>query len=94
MSVAHFAAFARGNICSTFIDSVRHIKIARATLTVEMALSLLWERKKELEDTFMKKVAVPVHNMVGLPKMMGAFCIMAQCSLDMQGVEFVKFVPP
>ena len=35
--MSDFAAFARGSICSTFIDSVPLIEIARATSTVEMA---------------------------------------------------------
>ena len=88
--MSDFAAFARGNICSTFIDSVPLIEIARATSTVEMALSVLMDRRKEWEDTFIKKFGVPVDGEVGLPQMIGAFCVMAQCSLDVEGVVFVK----
>ena len=94
MSMSDFAAFARGSICSTFIDSVPLIEIARATSTVEMALSVLMERRKEWEDTFTKKFGVPVDGEVGLPKMIGAFCVMAQCNLDVEGVGFVKTAPP
>ena len=31
---------------------------------------------------------------VGLPKVIGAFCVMAQCSFDVGGVGFVKPAPP
>ena len=72
-----FAAFARGSICSTLIDSAPLIEIARATSTVEMALSVLMHRRKEWEHTFTKKSGVPVDGDVGLPKMIGAFCVMA-----------------
>ena len=89
-----FAAFARGSICSTFIDMVPLIEIARATSTVEMALSVLMDRRKEWEDTFVQKVGVPVDSEVGLPKMIGAFCVMAQCCLHVEGVGFVKSSPP
>ena len=75
--MSDFAAFVRGKICSSFIDSVPLIKIGRATSTVEMALSVLMDRRKEWEDTFTKKFGVPVHGEVGLPKMIGAFCVMA-----------------
>ena len=94
--MSDFAAFARGSICSTFIDSVPLIKIARATSTVEMAQSVLMDSRIEWEweDTFVKKFGVPVDSEVGLPKMIGAFCIMAQCSLDVEGVGFVKSAPP
>ena len=92
--MSDFAAFARGSICSTFIDSVPLIEIARATSIVEMALSVLMDRRKEWEDTFTKKFGVPVDGEVGLPKMIGAFCVMAQCSLDVEGVGFVKTAPP
>ena len=94
MSMSDFAAFARGSICSTFIDSVPLIEIARATSTVEMAPSVLMDRRKEWEDTFVKKFGVQVDAEVGLPKMIGAFCVMAQCSLDVEGVSFVKSAPP
>ena len=94
MSVSDFAAFVRGSICSTFIDSVPLIEIARATSTVEMALSVLMDRRKEWEDTFTKKFGVPVDGEVGLPKMIRAFCVMAQCSPDVEGVGFVKTAPP
>ena len=79
--MSDFAAFARGSICSTFIDSVPLIESARATSTVEMALSVLMDRRKEWEDTFVKKFGVPVDSEVGLPKMIGAFCVMARCSM-------------
>ena len=90
-----FAAFARGSICSTFIDSVPHIEIARAASTVEMALLVLMNRRKEWEDTFVKKFAVPLDSEMGSPKMIGAFFfgVMAQCSLDVEGVGFVKSAP-
>ena len=71
--MSDFAAFARGSICSTFIDSVPLIEIARATSTVEMALSVLMDGRKEWEDTFVKKFGVPVDGEVGLPKMIGVF---------------------
>ena len=89
-----FAAFARGSMCSTFIASVPLIEIARATSAVEIALSVLVDRRKEWEDTFTKKFGVPVDGEVGLPKMIGAFYVMAQCSLDVEGVGFVKTTPP
>ena len=89
-----FAVFARGNICSPFIDSVPLIEITRVTSTVEMTLSVLMDRRKEWEDTFVKKFGVPVDSEVGLPKMIGAFCVMAQCNLDVEGVGFVKSAPP
>ena len=78
--MSNFAAFARGSICSTFIDSVPFIEIARATSTVEMALSVLMDRRKEWEDTFVKKFGLPLHSEVELLKMIVAFCVMAQCS--------------
>ena len=65
--MSNFAAFASGSICSTFIDSVPLIEIARATSTVEMALSVLMDMRKEWEDTFTKKFGVPVDGEVGLP---------------------------
>ena len=52
------AAFARGSICSTFIDSVPLIEIARATSTIELALSVLMDRRREWEDAFIKKFGV------------------------------------
>ena len=91
--MSDLAAFARVNICSTFIDSVPLTEIVRATSTVEMALSLLMHRRKEWEDTFIKKFGVPVDGEVELPKMIAAFCVMAQCSLDLEGVGFVKSAP-
>ena len=92
--MSDFAVFARGSTCSTFIYSVRLIEIAMATSTVEMALSVLMDRRKEWEDTFVKKFGVPVDSEVGLPKMIGAFCVMAHCSLNVEGVGFVKSAPP
>ena len=59
-----------------------------------MALSSLLDRRKEWEDTIVKKFGVPVDSEGGLPKMIGAFCVMAQCSLDVEGVGFVKSAPP
>ena len=59
-----------------------------------MALSVLMDRKKEWEDTFVKKFGVPVDAEVGLPKMIRAFSVMAQCSLDVESVGFVKSAPP
>ena len=94
MPVSNFAAFARGSICSTFIDSVPLIKIARATSTVEMALSVPMDSRKELEGTFTKKFGVPVNGEVGLPKILGAFCVMGHCSLDVEGLASVKTSPP
>ena len=52
------------------------------------------DRTKELEDTFVKKFGVPVDSEVGLQKLIRAFCVMAQCKLDVEGVGFVKSVPP
>ena len=89
-----FHGICRRSICSTFIDSLPPIEIARATSTVEMALSVLMKRRKEWEDAFARKFGVPVHGEVGLPKMMGTFCVMAQCSLDVEGVGFVKTALP
>ena len=60
----------------------------------EMALLVLMDRRKEWERTFVKKFGVPVDSEVGLPKMIGAFCLMAQCSLDVEGVGFVKMALP
>ena len=59
-----------------------------------MALSVLMDTRKEWEDTFAKKFGLPVDGEVGLPKMIGALCVMAQCSLDVEGVGFVKSDPP
>ena len=92
--MADFAAFARGSICSSFIDLVPLIEIVGAMSTVEMALLVLLERRKEWEDTFVKKFGVLVDNEVGLPKMIGAFSVMAQSNLDVEGVGFVKSAPP
>ena len=89
-----FATFARGSICSTFLNSVPLIELATATSTVEMALSVLMDRRKEWEDTFVKKFGLPVDGEVGLPQTIGAFCVMAQCSLDVEEVGFVKSAPP
>ena len=61
---------------------------------VEMALSVLLDKRKEWEDTFVKKFGVPVESEVGLPKMIGAFSVMGHCSLDVEGVGFVKSAPP
>ena len=93
MSMSDFATFAMGGICPTFLDSVPLIEIARATSTVEMALSVLLERRKEWEDSFTKKFGVPVDGDLGLPKTIGALCVMAQCNLDVEGVGFVKTAP-
>ena len=41
-----------------------------------------------------EKVGVPVDREVGLPKMIGALCVMAQCNLDVEGLGFVKSAPP
>ena len=70
------------------------IEIARAVSTVKMALSVLMDRRKEWEDTFVKKFGVPLDSEVGLPKMIGNFCVMAPCSLNVEGVGFVKSAPP
>ena len=94
MSMSDFAAFARGCICSTFIDSVPLIEIASSTSTVEMAPCVLMDRRKEWEERFITKFGVPVDSEVGLPKIIGGFCAMAQCSLDVEGVGFVKSAPP
>ena len=59
-----------------------------------MALSVLMHRRKESEDTFTKKFGVPEDGEVGLPEMIGAFCVMAQFNLDVEGVGFVKTAPP
>ena len=40
-----------------------------------------------------QKFRVPVDGEVGLPKMIGAVCVMAQCSLDVEGVGFMKTAP-
>ena len=72
------------------LDSLR----GRLALLVEMALSVLMDMKKEWEDTFVNKFGVPVDSEVGVPKMIGAFCIMAQCSLDVERVGFLKSTPP
>ena len=50
--------------------------------------------RKEWGDTFVKKFAVPVDSEVGLPTLVAAFCVMAQCRLDVEGVSFVKPAPP
>ena len=93
MSMSDVAALARGSICSTFIDSVPLIEIARAMSTIEMALSVLMDRRKEWEDTFVKKFGVSVDGDVGLTKIIGAFGVMVQCSLYVVGVGFVKSAP-
>ena len=51
-------------------------------------------RRKEWEDAFVQKFEVPLDNEVGVPNMIGAFCVMAQCELDVEGVRFVQLVPP
>ena len=94
MSVEDFAVFARGSICSAFIDSVPMLEIARAKSKVEMALSVLLGRRAEWEDSFTKKYAVPLDSEVGLLKMIAAFCVMAQCDLDVEGVGFVRAAQP
>ena len=75
MSMTDFAAFAKGSICSTSIDSVPLIEIAIATSTVEMALSVLMDRRKEWEDTFVKNFGVPVDNEMDLPKTIRHFVL-------------------
>ena len=92
--MSNFAAFARGSIWSTFMDSVPLIEIARTMSTVEMALSVLMDRRKEWRDRFTKKFGVPVGEEVGLPRMIGAFCVMAQCRRYVERVGFVKMAPP
>ena len=87
-------AFAGGSICSTFIDTVALIELARATWTVEMPPSVLMDRRKEWEDTVVKKFRVPVDSEVGLRKMICALCVMAHCSLDLEEVDFVKLAHP
>ena len=87
-----FAAFAMGSICSTFIDSVPLIE-TRATSTVQMALSVFLDRRKEWEDTFVKKFGVPVDSDVGLPKMIGAFCVMAHYGRGGSGFREVSAAP-
>ena len=42
----------------------------------------------------MKKFGVPVDSEVGLKKIIGDFCVMAPCSLNVEGVGFVKSAPP
>ena len=42
----------------------------------------------------MKKFGVPVDSEVGVPKIIGDFCVMAPCSLNVEGVGFVKSAPP
>ena len=59
-----------------------------------MVAKKLLERRKKWEDTFVKKFGVPVDSQVGVPKMIGAFCVMVQCSLDVDEVGFVKLAPP
>ena len=92
MSATDFAA--KGSICSAFIDIVPLIEIVRATSKVEMALAVLLGRRKEWEDSFTQKFEVPLDSEVGLPKMIRAFCVMAQCELGVEGVEFVQPTPP
>ena len=41
--MSEFAAFAKGSSCSTFIDSVPLIEIARATWTFKKPLSVLMD---------------------------------------------------
>ena len=78
--MSEFAAFARGSICSTFLDSVPLMEIARPTSTVGMALSVLMNRRKEWEDTFVKIFGVPVDGEVGLPKKIGAlYAVRPRC---------------
>ena len=45
-------------------------------------------------DAFVTKFGLPVDSEVSLPKMIGAFCVLAQCSLDVEGVGFVRSAPP
>ena len=75
--MSDFAALARGSSCFTSIDSVPLLEGARATSAVEMALSVLMDRRTEWEDTFVKKFGVPMDSEVGLPNVIGAFCLMA-----------------
>ena len=94
MSITDFAALTRGSICSTFIDSMPLIEVARATSKVKMALALSLGRRQEWEEGFVKKFGVPVDSEVGLPKMIGAFCVLANCELDVEGLGFVQAAQP
>ena len=93
MSVTSFAAFTSGFVCALFIDSEPMIEIARAASKVKMALAVVPGRRKEWEDAFMKKLEVLLDSEVGLPKMIGAFCVMVQCELDVERVGSVQPVP-
>ena len=61
---------------------------------VPFPLSMLMDRRKEMEDMFVKNFGVPLESEVLLPTMIGAFGVMAQCSLNVEGVGFVKSWPP
>ena len=94
MSVDDFAVFAKGTICSQFINSVPILEIARAASQLEMKLSVLLERRSEWEANFAAKYGIELGE-VGLVKMIASFCIMAQCDLDVASLGFVKMeVPP
>ena len=94
MSVDDFAVFAKGTICSQFIDSVPMLEIAEAASQVEMKLSVLLERRAEWEANFVAKYGIELGE-VGLVKMIASFCVMAQCDLDVASLGFVKMeVPP
>ena len=94
MSVDDFAVFAKGTICSQFIDSVPMLEIARAASQVEMKLSVLLERRSEWEASFVAKYGIEWGE-VGLVKMIASYCVMAQCDLDVASLGFVKVeVPP
>ena len=54
-----------------------------------MALLVLLGRRAEWEDSFTKKFGVPVDSQVGLTKMIGALCVVAQCDLDVEGLGFI-----
>ena len=72
MSVDDFAVFAKGTICSRFIDSVPMLGIAGAASQVEMKLSVLLERRSEWEANFVAKFGIESGE-VGLVKMIASF---------------------
>ena len=61
---------------------------------VEVALSVLLDRRKKWEKRFVKKFGVPLDSAGGISKMIRAFCVVAQCNLDVEGVGLVKWTPP
>ena len=66
MSVSDFIAFARGSICSIFIDNVPLIEIARAMSKVEMASAVLLRRRKEWEKQLHTEVRGSVGQQSGI----------------------------